>query len=117
MPDSVGTTIPADLETVSTTIKGAREANELLKAKRIQDGGFKGKPVNLNIKGFKRYLSKEFPNLTKSQRNYAIKKYKTEAWSDYDEVVKFKMSEPTRSTKKANGKQGKQTADLPMAGE
>jgi len=55
-----------------------------------------GMPVDLSIKKFKKYLSDEFPGLTKGQRNYAIRKYKTEAWSDYDTMVTTKFAEPSR---------------------
>lgn len=79
-----------------------------------------GMPVNLSIKSFKRYLTENFPNLTKHQRNYAIKKYKTEAWSDYDTLVTTKFAEPSRSVvkkKENDGKQSEQATDLPLAGE
>jgi len=65
-----------------------------------------GMPVDLSINRFKQYMSNDYPDLPKSQRNYAIKKYKAEAWADYDEMVKFKLTEPTRTKSKDNdGKQ------------
>lgn len=78
-----------------------------------------GMPVDLSIKRFKKYLKDEFPNLTKAQRNYAIRKYKTEAWSDYDTMVTTKFAEPTRLIRKkeTDGKQSEQATDLPLAGE
>lgn len=79
-----------------------------------------GLPVDLNIKRFKRYLTDNYPNITKQQRNYAIRKYKEEAWSDYDEMVTFKLAEPSRNIvkkKENDGKQSEQASDLPVAGE
>jgi hypothetical protein len=81
-------------------------AEQLKYMNRMMNNGHVGQPVNLSIKAFKRYIDSEFPGIKKSDKSYLIKKYKTEAWSDYDEVVKFKLAEPTRRAhaKEKNGK-------------
>lgn len=50
--------------------------------------------VNLNIKGFKRYL-RTIPLLTKGKFNALVREYKDKAWQDYAELVEFKGSFPT----------------------
>jgi len=81
-------------------------AEQLKQINRMMNDGHIGQPVNLSIKAFKRYIDSEFPGIKRSDRSYLINKYKAEAWSDYDEVVKFKLAEPTRRThnKEKNGK-------------
>jgi len=92
---------------------------QLLRLNRALKGGHFGQPVNLSIKAFKRYLSSDFPELSKRDRNYLVARYKEEAWSDYDEIVKVKFAEPSRTLnkKEPNGKQSEQATDLPLAGE
>jgi len=78
--------------------KGLQE--EIARLNRVINGGHFGMPVNLNIKAFKRYILETFPQLSKHDRNYLTVQYKKEAWGDYDKVVKYKLSEPTRKVSK-----------------
>lgn len=67
---------------------------------RLLNNGHIGQPVNLSIKAFKKYVDSNFPGIKKSERSYLIARYKKEAWSDYDKVVKFKLAEPSRNVNK-----------------
>lgn len=97
---------------------GTSTAGELIDITRPYSyKGNLGKPVDLNIKKFKRHLKDNYPGLTKFEFNYLVKRYKQEAWSDYDTIVKMKLAEPTRTKtkKEEDGQQSEQATNIPLA--
>lgn len=70
-------------------------------------------PVDLNIRKFKKHIAKEYPQLTKSERNYLAKRYKEGAWRDFHDMVKNPYNYPTHVVKDTTNEE--QKTDIPVA--
>lgn len=72
-----------------------------------------GLPIDMSIKKFKKHIAINFPQLTKSERNYLARRYKDRAWEDFHEIVERPSYFPTHQ--KLGENNGKQATDLPLA--
>lgn len=61
------------------------------------------KPIELNIRKFKKYLVENFPNLTQTERRNLAKQYKEGAWQDFHTMVKKPFNFPTHSKGEQSG--------------